>query len=91
MNGGTRNGVDGVGGHREGLIGQQSVGIVVGQRETKIEVRDSPRGDGLIDGLIERKSAARTTDGDVRDDARVELDQAGQRDVLGHGRAVTIR
>ena len=91
MNGGTRNGVDSASTDAEGLIGQQSVGIVVGQRETKIEVRDGPRGDGLIDGLIERKSAARTTDGDVRDDARVELDQTGQRDGLGHGGAITVR
>ena len=91
MNGGTRNGVDSASTDGDSLAGQQSVGIVIGQRETKTEVRDDPRGDGLVDGLIERQGAAGTTDGDVRDDARVELDQAGQRDVLGHGGAITVR
>ena len=91
MNGGTRNGVDSASTDGDSLAGQQSVGIVIGQRETKTEVRDDPRGDGLVDGLIERQSAAGTTHGDVRDDAGVELDQTGERDILGHGGAITVR
>ena len=90
MNGGTRNGVDSASTDGDSLAGQQSVGIVIGQRETKTEVRDDPRGDGLVDGLIERQGAAGTTHGEVRDNARVELDQTGERDILGHGGAITV-
>ena len=78
MNGGTRNGVDSASTDGDSLAGQQSVGIVIGQRETETEVRDDPRGDGLVDGLIERQGAAGTTNGEVRDNARVELDQTGE-------------
>ena len=78
MEGGARNREDRVIRDREGLAGQQSVGVVVGQGDTETKVRDDPRGDGLVDGLIERQGAAGTTHGDVRDDAGVELDQTGE-------------
>ena len=91
MKGSTGNGEDGVGGHREGLVGQQPVGVVVGEGETEAEVRDDPRGDGLVDGLVQRQGAASAAHGDVRDDAGVELDQTGEGDGLRHGRAVAVR
>ena len=91
MEGSTRNRVDRVIRDREGLAGQQSVGVVVGQGDTETKVRDDPRGDGFIDGLVQRQRAASAAHGDIRDDARVELDQTGERDILGHGRAVAIR
>ena len=78
MEGGARNREDRVIRDREGLAGQQSVGVVVGQGDTETKVRDDPRGDGLVDGLIERQGAAGAAHGDVRDDAGVELDQTGE-------------
>ena len=91
MDGSTRDGVDGISGHREGLVGQQPVGVVVGEGETEVEVRDDPRGDGLVDGLVQRQGAASAAHGDVRNDAGVELDQTGEGDGLRHGRSVSVR
>ena len=91
MEGSARNREDRVIRDREGLAGQQSVGVVVGQGDTETKVRDDPRGDGFIDGLVQRQRAASAAHGDIRDDAGVELDQTGERDILGHGRAVAIR
>ena len=91
MDGSTGDGVDGISGHREGLVGQQPVGVVVGEGETEVEVRDDPRGDGLVDGLVQRQGAASAAHGDVRNDAGVELDQTGEGDGLRHGRSVSVR
>ena len=91
MEGSTGDRVDGISCHREGLVGQQPVGVVVGEGETEAEVRDDPRGDGLVDGLVQRQGAASAAHGDVRDDAGVELDQTGEGDGLRHGGAIAVR
>ena len=91
MERGARDGEDRVGGDGQRLVDPQSVPVVVRQREARAEVRDDARGDGLIEGLVERQGAAGAADGDVRDDAGVEDDRAREDDGLRLGAAVAVR
>ena len=91
MERGARDGEDRVGGDGQRLVDQQTVDVIVRQREARAEVRDDARGDGLVEGLVERQRAAGAADGDVRDDAGVEDDGPREGDELRLDAAVAIR
>ena len=70
---------------REGVGDDESVTIEVGDDEAEIQVRDRGSLDGLVRGLTVRQGPAGAVDDDVRHDAFVEDDGAGQDDRLGGG------
>ena len=72
-------------GGREGVGDDESVTIEVGDDEAEIQVRDRGSLDGLVGGLTVRQGPAGAVDDDVRHDAFVEDDGAGQDDRLGGG------